>query len=68
MCIAGYFVRPGPGWRTPKGLRNVAERDEVGIKVEGTVLSGQKSLQERLAEDAVTAGGKLGSLIQVGGL
>jgi hypothetical protein len=55
MCIAGYLVRPGPECRTPKGLRNVAERDELGIKVEGAVLSGQKSLGERLAEDAVTA-------------
>jgi hypothetical protein len=31
-------------------------RDELGIRVEGVVLAGEKSLDERRAEDAVRAG------------
>jgi hypothetical protein len=52
MSVVGYLVRPGPEWRTRKRLRNEPERDELGIKVEGAVLCGDRSLRERLAEDA----------------
>jgi hypothetical protein len=51
MSIAGYFVRRGPELRMRRGLRG-----ELGIQVEGAVLAGEKSLEERRAEDAVRAG------------
>ena len=56
MSIAGYLVRRGPKWQVRRGLRNESGRDELGIKVEGAVLAGEKSLGERLAEDVVRAG------------
>ena len=46
MSIAGYFGRRGPEWRSNVG------GDKLGIKVEGAVLAGEKSLEERLAEPA----------------
>jgi len=39
-----------------RGSRNGVEGDELGIKVEGPVLAGEKSLGERRAEDAIGAG------------
>jgi hypothetical protein len=56
MSIAGYLVRRGPVWRMRPALRNDAGEDELGIKVEGPVLAGEKSLEERRAEDVVSAG------------
>jgi hypothetical protein len=53
MSIAGYFVRRGQEWRMRRELRDEAGKDELGIKVEGSVLAGEKSLEERRAEDAV---------------
>lgn len=50
MSIAGYFGRRGPEWRSKVG------GDQLGIEVEGPVLAGEKSLEERLAEDAARAG------------
>ena len=60
MSIAGYLVRRGPVWRLRPALRNDAGEDELGIKVEGPVLAGEKSLEERRAEEAVRAGGEEG--------
>jgi hypothetical protein len=51
MSIAGYFGRRVPELRTRRKLR-----DELGIQSEGAVLAGEKSLGERQAEDAATAG------------
>jgi hypothetical protein len=56
MSIAGYLVRRGPVWRLRPALRNDTGEDELGIKVEGPVLAGEKSLEARRAEDAVSAG------------
>jgi hypothetical protein len=51
MSIAGYFGRRGPDWRMRRELLDGERRDELGIKFEGLVLTGEKSLEERLAED-----------------
>ena len=56
MSIAGYLARRGPVWRMRPALRNDAGEDELGIKVEGPLLAGEKSLEERRAEDVVGAG------------
>jgi hypothetical protein len=41
-------------WRE---LRDDAGKDGLGIRVEGPVLAGEKSLEERRAEDVVVTGG-----------
>jgi hypothetical protein len=51
MSIAGYFVRRVPELRMRRELH-----DKLGIRVEGAVLAGEKSVKERRAEDAVRAG------------
>jgi hypothetical protein len=56
MSIAGYLVRRGPEWRMRREFRDEAGKDELGIRVEGAVLAGEKSLEERRSEDAVVAG------------
>ena len=53
MSIAGYFTRRGPELRMRRELRH-----ELGIKVEGVVLAGEKSAKERRAEDAVMSDGE----------
>jgi len=56
MSIAGYFVRRGPEWRMRRDLRDDAGKDGLGIKVEGPVLRGERSLEERSVEEAVVSG------------
>ena len=56
MSIAGYFVRLGPERRMRREFRDEAGKDGLGIRVEGPVLGGEKSLGLRSAEDAVVAG------------
>jgi hypothetical protein len=58
MSIAGYLVRRGPEWRMSREFRDDVGKGGLGIKVEGPVLTGEKSLEERRAEDAVVKGGE----------
>lgn len=47
MSIEGYFTKDKPDLRMPKG------KDSVGIRFEGTVMTGAKSVEHALQDDAL---------------
>lgn len=52
MSIAGYFGVRRPELRMPK-----KGDDRVGARFEGAVLSGEKTVEERLKDDSLRPGG-----------
>jgi hypothetical protein len=49
MSIAGYFCKRGSELRMPK------TEDSLGIRYEGAVLTGEKSVEQRQRDDAIRA-------------
>jgi hypothetical protein len=47
MSIVGHFTKDKPDLRMPKG------KDSVGIRFEGSVSTGQKSVEHALQDDAM---------------
>src|ERR1700733_8681798 len=50
MSISGYLCKPGQELRMPR------ERDSLGIRFDGSVLNGEKSVEQSRNEDAILAG------------